>query len=299
MCTIVESLIDKEKGVAKAAKNLVGLPLRPSEEKITKPMQGRNFKNLETSKKPKKAPKKIRGRKEDLKLGTIRNYFSPVDKDQKTGGEMRFLEAEKTPPKSPKMTEDQKNFWPIKSVNKNGQEKSSSGGKKVGGGPEKLVFPKLGPNLLEKSGTSRPFPAKKLAHAAPTNEQPAWTKDLPARNSHLTAQSVLSKLKEIEEDWTEKRGEGGGEGGRKRRRSGGEKEGRDLGHSKRLKKGKLLEDLKKLNGVRRGMRLRLESEKNQTPSVALFCQKIDRQKKPTRNEPQNDLKSGGVNSLEL
>ena len=95
-----------------------------------------------------------------------------------------------------------------------------------------------------------------------------------------------------------KKGGKKGEGGNKRRRSSGEKEGEDKGEQKRLKKGKLLEELRSLNGARTGVRVRLESEDSHTPSIALFCQKIDRNKKPSRTKPQNDLNSGGFNNCD-
>ena len=168
----------------------------------------------------------------------------------------------------------------------------------MGGGPKNYHFPNSAPKKSFPPQKERSVPAKKLDHAGsnqPANQGPAPRKILSATNSHMTGDFGLSLNREKEEDWEPEREEKRRNEGKKRRRSVEEDGKEDLGGRKKLKKEKLYEDLKKLHVARTGVRVRLESEVNQEPSIAQFCHKIDRINKLVKMKPQNELNGEGLN----
>ena len=111
----------------------------------------------------------------------------------------------------------------------------------------------------------------------------------------MTGDFWLSPELEKEEDWEPEWSEKRRKEGRKRRRSEEEDVKEDLGGRKKLKKGRLFEELKKLHVAHTGVRVRLESEVKQEPSIAQFCHKIDRMTKSVKIKAHNKLNGEGLN----
>ena len=175
----------------------------------------------------------------------------------------------------------------------NSIEKNLVLAEKVGGGPKKVGLNNLGFETFQSDEKLGPVPAKKLDHAGPTNGRPAPGKVLPATTSQMTSGLELSPKREMEEDWEKKREEKRGKEGKKRGRSEENVEEERPRERKKLKKGKLFEDLRRLHIARTGVRVRLESDNSHEPSIASFCHKIDRMKKLVNSDTHNDFNGEG------